>query len=218
MTDHRPPNAIAALEQARAQLEIALGPNAHWRALGQATLPANRAAHERALADNSVYHAWKLLGQALAELQAGGKLGRAMRTDMRADMGHEDTAPAAEPQQAWPRVELRQVLERIRVEAPFDSAGPAAGAATAADHGPGAPPAAPAFAPADIEIEEAAVSFVVREAQPAPQAAPAAERAVEPRGIQGGTQEGADASARATDSSDDEDDTETEVRFVPRRS
>ena len=83
MTDHRPPNAIAALEQARAQLEIALGPNAHWRALGQATLPANRAAHERALADNPVYHAWKLLGQALAELQAWGAMGRAMRTDMR---------------------------------------------------------------------------------------------------------------------------------------
>ncbi len=218
MTDHRPPNAIAALEQARAQLEIALGPNAHWRALGRATLPANRAAHERALADNPVYHAWKLLGQALAELQAWGAMGWALRTDMgpgaAADMGHEDAAPAAVPPQApRPRVELRQVLERIRVEAPVASAGPAAGAAAAADHGPGEPPAAPAIAPADIEIEEAAVSFVVREpARPIAQAAPAAEPPVDP----GGTLEGAGASGAITPSNDDEDDTETEVRIVPR--
>jgi hypothetical protein len=224
MTDYRPPNAIATLEQACAQLEIALRSNAHWRALGQATLPANRAAHERALADNPVYHAWKLLGQALAELQAGGATGWAIRTDSEiaatTDMSREGTAPAAVPPQAKPpRVELRHVLERIRVG--FDNAEPAAGSAAAADHGPAAPPAAPAIAPADIEIDEAAVSFVVREpAQPAPQPAPAAEAgpAVEARGLQVETQEEADAPATTTDTSADDDDTETEVRIVPRRT
>jgi hypothetical protein len=226
MIDRRPPNAIAALEQARAQLEIALGASAHWRALGHATLPANRAAHERALADNPVYHAWKLLGQALGELQPGSTMGWAMQTDMQTDMGTDmgrgHIAPAAGPPQVRRRrVELRHVLDRIRVEAPFDSAEPGAGAAAAADHGPDAPLAAPAIAPGDIEIEEAAVSFVVREpVQPASQAAPAAESAVEPWGTQEEGREAAGASGPAPGSGDDGDgeDTETEVRIVPRRS
>ena len=58
------------LEQARAQLETVLRADAHWRGLGQATLPANRAAHERALAGNPVYRAWELLGRAIGEMQA----------------------------------------------------------------------------------------------------------------------------------------------------
>jgi hypothetical protein len=167
-----------------------------------------------------VYHAWKLLRQALEELQAGGAMGRAMAADMGTSLDRQGAAPAAVPPQASrPRVELRHVLERIRVEAPIDGAEPPAGAGAAADHGAGAPPAAPAIAPADIEIEEAAVSFVVREpAQPAPQAAPAAEPAVESRGNDEEPQEGADASAGATASSDGEDGAETEVTIVPRRS
>jgi hypothetical protein len=210
MTDYRPPNAIAALEQARAKLEIVLRANAQWRALGQATLPANRVALERALADNPLYDAWKLLGQALGELQAG----RALGTEKSREGAVPATAPP--PQARRARVELRDVLERIRVEAPVDRAEPRA---AATDGAPGEPRAAPAVAPADIEIEEATVSFVVRApARPGPQSAPAPEQAVEPAGSQEGTREGAGASGASAACGDDGDGAETEVTIVPRRS
>jgi len=102
----------------------------------QATLPANRAALERALAGNPVYRAWELLGCAIGEMQAGDAV------------GGDDAAPYAAPPQAparRSRVELRDVLERIRGGGPFDTAEPLAAAAATADDDPGAAaPAGPA--------------------------------------------------------------------------
>jgi hypothetical protein len=218
MNDRAPLDAMAALEEARAQLETALRPDAHWRALGQATLPANRAAHERALADKPVYHAWKLLGRAIEQLRAEDALG-ARDAMARVPAGQEGAAPGAEPPQArQPRLGLREVLDRIRVEAPLDSRDPRAGAV--ADDGLSVPSAAPTIAPADIDIEEAAVSFVVHEtAARAVEAAPSPSKHVaEPEGARMDAREGGDeADPSATDRSEDEDGTEAEVTIVPRR-
>jgi hypothetical protein len=208
MKDHRPLNAMAVLEQALAKLEIALRPDAHWRALAQATLPAHRAALERALADNPVFHAWKLLGQAIEAVRADGSA------------RHAAPAAGSAPPQAPtrpPRVELRQVLERIRSDTPFDTAEPPTNAAAASEGGPAAPQVAPTIAPADIEIEEATVTFVVR--GPAAAASPA-EPAVAPQSLETSRLETSRPEASAgslAPASDDDDDTETEVTIVPRR-
>jgi hypothetical protein len=225
MNDRAPLDAMAALEEARAQLETVLRPDAHWRALGQATLPANRAAHERALAGKPVYHAWKLLGRAIEQLRAEGALGAQGAQGPQGAMagvpqGDGSTPGAGSPQARQPRLGLREVLERIRVEAPLDSRGPPGGAV--ADDGLSVPPAAPNIAPAHIDIEEAAVSFVVHET-----ATPAVEDAPPPSGHMAEAEEGARKKAReggngadppATDGSGDEDGTEAEVTMVPRGS
>jgi hypothetical protein len=212
MNDRRPLNAMAALEQAQAQLELALRPDAHWRALARATLPAHRAALERALADNPVFQAWKLLGQAIAAVRGEGAADQAA------------AATGAVPPQGPtrpPRIELRQVLERIRSETPFDTAEPTEGAVAATEDGPAAlqaePRAAPTITPADIEIEEATVTFIVRE--PATVPSPV-EPAVAPKSLQASrleTSAGADAPPGAP-AGDDDDDTEAEVTIVPRRT
>jgi hypothetical protein len=207
MTDDGLLETIATLEQARAQLETVLRAETHWRALGQATLPANRAAHERALAGNPVFQAWKLLVRAIGEMQA-----LSASRSARDGSGH-DAAPQQAPGRR-PRVELRHVLERIRGETTFDSDAPRPDALAAA-----APPAADGqsgsrvarvIAPPDIDIEEADVSFVFREpAAPALEPAPPPEQVVAAQGA------GADASGAASDAT--EEVAETEVTIVPRR-
>jgi hypothetical protein len=209
MSDDRPLETLATLGQARAQLEIVLRAETHWRALGLATLPANRAAHERALAGNPVYQAWKLLVQAIGEMQTSTATSTAA--------GRGGAWPDGAPQQApgrWPRIELRHVLERIRGETAFDSGGPGpdapAAAAPSAAAGKSASPVARVITPPDLDIEEADVSFVVREpAAPALEPATPAEQAVAP------LRAPPDASGTAADVS--EEATETEVTIVPRR-
>jgi hypothetical protein len=216
MNDRRQLTAMAALEQAQEKLELALRPNAHWRALAQATLPAHRAALERALADNPVFHAWTLLGQAIA----------ALRAEAGADQA--TAAASAEPLQKSarpPRIELRQVLERIRSETPFDTAEPPTHATAAAEDGPTAqraapqtgPGAAPTITPADIEIEEATVTFIVRQpaTPPSPEKPAIAAQTLEASRL--GTSAGSKAPPEAP-ADDNDDDTETEVTIVPRRS
>jgi hypothetical protein len=166
MSDDIPADALAALKQARAQLEIMLGENAHWRQLGRATLPANRAALERALTGNPVFHAWELLVRVIGEMEAPGVTRDADNgADPRQSALQVPKVPTAIPGKApagRQRVELRQVLERIRSDSPFDTAEAATAAGVPdADPGQGAP--RPALAPVDIEIEEATVSFIVRE-------------------------------------------------------
>jgi hypothetical protein len=199
---------MAMLEQARVQLETVLRADAHWRGLGRATLPANRAAHERALAGNPVYRAWDLLGRVIGEMQAA-------RVPDPGGAGPLTPPPRAPTRR--PGVELRHVLERIRDDTPLESGEPGARATAAAGDGAGASPARPAIAsmiaPTDIDIEEATVSFIVREpVAPAPQLAPpAASPAAQAVGPHA-----AGASDTATDPGEEED-TETEVRIVPRR-
>jgi hypothetical protein len=216
MTDNRLSETIATLEQARTELESALRADPHWRALGRATLPANRAAHERALADNPVHQAWKLVVRAIGEMRALSAAG--------GGAGRDGAAPEAAPPQApglRTRVELRHVLERIRGEAALDggeppAAGPAATELAAAD-GPRAAPATRATAAVDIDIEEATVSFVVLEpAAPGPQPAPPAEPAVEPQRVGDGVGVAAAASGAAP-ASGEEGGSETEVKIVSRR-
>jgi hypothetical protein len=200
MPNSSPQTTRVALEQARAELETILRADAHWRALGQATQAdraANRAAHERALAGNAVYRAWVLLVRAIGELQAAGT--------------EEDPGPTPRAPARRPKVELRQVLERIRDETPLEGSGPKP--AAAAHEGSAVRRAAPAGARADIDIEEAAVSFIVREPaapapQPAPPLAPPATQAVGPQ---------AGASDAAADRGEEDDSGEAEVTIVPRR-
>ena len=211
MNDHAREDALTSLlEEARSQLETALQLDAHWRALAQASLPANRAAHERALADKPVYHAWKLLGRAIGHLRAA--------------QDADSAAPSARsPTARQPRGGLREVLERVRFEPPPDTGEPQAGATAAAEDGPSLLRARPAVAPEDIE--EAAVSFVVREpaADALEVAPPPATSAAELRGTEatpGETRGGSGHEVDASESADgdDEDIAEAEVRIVKRGS
>jgi predicted flap endonuclease-1-like 5' DNA nuclease len=61
---------VAALEQARAGLEVALDANPHWQALRVAADDIEREAHERALADNPLFKSWKVMTEALEDLRA----------------------------------------------------------------------------------------------------------------------------------------------------
>jgi hypothetical protein len=217
MTDSRLMNTLAAIEQAQAQLEIALRGDAHWLALRQATQPAHRAALERALADNPVFHAWRLLGGALAEVQAGRGLAQSAALPDTA----RDTALAQAPKQR-PRVELRQVLEHIRGDSTFDRAevpSRATAAPATTDENADRPKAAPTIAPADIEIEEAAVSFVVHKmAAPSPRPTPAADRSAAVKAGPGvADSQPAPIAVVAPDRHEDNDGSETEVTIVPRR-
>lgn len=68
MTDREKTDAVLALEQARAQLEVALSRNEHWLALHRDTGDASR--YERGLADNPLYKSWKQVCQAIENLRA----------------------------------------------------------------------------------------------------------------------------------------------------
>ena len=208
MNDDRPADALATLKQARAQLEIVLGENVHWRGLGRATLPANRAALERALAGNAVFHAWELLVQVIGDMEA----------DNAAALAQAPTEASARR----PRVELRQVLERIRAEPPIDTFAAPAGAAAAPDADAGNAQSVSALARreplADIEIEEATVSFIIREPlrrdvpttqREAPAQAPVAETP-EPQAAP------RPAAHDAATTCDDAGDTEVEITILRR--
>jgi hypothetical protein len=176
----RTTNTIQALEQARAQLELALEADADWRALREAATPASRAAFRLGLANNPVYRAWDLLGRVIEEMRTE----RVVRRDGAAPgVGRPKTG------EERPRVELRHVLERIRSDAGLEggklltaSLDRAAVPAPAnPDEQPQNPSAAgPAIPPPDIE--EATVSFVIREPGPLapPQATPGAPPGAEP--------------------------------------
>jgi hypothetical protein len=208
MSDDRPADALATIKQARAQLELNLGENPHWRDLARATLPANRAALERALAGNAVFHAWELLVRLIGDMEAASA-----------------TAPAqalTEPPARQPRVELRQVLERIRAEPPVDTIAAPAGAAASPGADAGSAQSAPASRRreplADIDIEEATVSFIVREPlrrdvhttqREAPARMPVAE-APDPQATP------RPAAHDAATTCDDADDAEVEVTIVRR--
>lgn len=61
---------MAALEQARAQIEIALEADWDWAAFRQAEAGPDRLLHERALAGNPLFKSWLLLEQAIGDLKA----------------------------------------------------------------------------------------------------------------------------------------------------
>jgi hypothetical protein len=61
---------IAALERARAQIEAVLGSNPDWLALRRIAAGPRRLAHEPAFAADPLYRSWKLLNEAIEELQA----------------------------------------------------------------------------------------------------------------------------------------------------
>jgi hypothetical protein len=200
-SDDRLADARHTLGQARAQLEVVLRENAHWRGLSRASQPANRAALERALASNPVFRAWELLGRAIGEMQA-------LPASDAADGAGPLSAlrPAlTEAQVRHQRLDLRQVLERIRGDSPRDTAEVPVRAAAALDDEPGRAPAGrPALAPADIEIEEATVSFIIRE--PVRPAASAEDLQVPPPAATAADAPGAEPG--------DRDGTEVEVTIV----
>jgi hypothetical protein len=72
VTEDRTTDRIAALEQARAQIEIALSGDEDWRALRQVAAGSSRRPHERALANNPLYRSWNLLNEAIQDLRAKG--------------------------------------------------------------------------------------------------------------------------------------------------
>jgi predicted flap endonuclease-1-like 5' DNA nuclease len=68
VTEREKTDAVIALEQARAQLEVALSRDENWLALRRDAGDASR--HERALADNPLYKSWKQVSQAIENLRA----------------------------------------------------------------------------------------------------------------------------------------------------
>ena len=71
MTEQKAADRIAGLEQARAQIEIALNTNADWVAFRRAAGGPSRLVAERALAGNPLYRSWDLLNQAIEDLTPG---------------------------------------------------------------------------------------------------------------------------------------------------
>jgi len=71
MTEHKTADRIAALERARAQIEIALSSNEDWLAFRRAAA-GSRLLYERALAGNALYKSWDLLNEAIQDLHAKG--------------------------------------------------------------------------------------------------------------------------------------------------
>jgi hypothetical protein len=161
---------LAALERVRAQLETALSADPDWRALGPAAPSASRAAHERRLASNPVYWAWKLLNRVIDEMRAECTTGDAppARGDDR--VGEQPTRRRT--------IKLRDVLESIRSGAALDG-GESPPAPSDRDPTAPAAPAGPASAPvgegspllAQADVEEATVSLVFREPALPPAAA-----------------------------------------------
>jgi hypothetical protein len=195
---------IVALEEARAQLEIALRDNARWRALRRAIFPASRAPLERALAADPVYRAWSLIDAAIADARA-----LPPATGAAAVAGPAPAGTEAEPL----RVELSHILSHIRSEAALRGGAPRALAARDAAAAPAAiAPVEVAPAPMLPDVEEATVSFVIREpgrpSQPPPHA--------EARPSSAPTPAGAHAGADPAGGLAQEDDAEAEVVIVTR--
>jgi hypothetical protein len=69
VAERKAADRLAALEEARAQLEIALGGDEGWLASRRAAGP-DRLTQERLLADNPLHECWVLLEQAIADLRA----------------------------------------------------------------------------------------------------------------------------------------------------
>lgn len=69
MATGRTRDAIAALEQARAQIETVLAGNADWPALNR-DAAVSGLEHELAFAADPLYRCWKLLGEAIGDLKA----------------------------------------------------------------------------------------------------------------------------------------------------
>lgn len=206
--DDKTREAIAALEDARAQIETVLAGNADWLALNRAA-GSSRLAHEMAFAASPLYRSWKLLNEAIGDLQA--KEAQQAPAEPRPT---EDEPPAASLVRAPagagagthdpprpvavldPRsIDLHHVLQYIRDTAARrdDRAAPAneppggapASAATASHDADGRGAAAPAGQEDDTspdaagampdwenggdlapELEEATVTFVIREDVP----------------------------------------------------
>ena len=218
MTTRDTSGRIERLERTRAELEGVLARHSDWRVLRRTTSAATRATLERALQDDAVYRAWRLLDQVIAEMRAG--------TAAHATVG---LAPPDETQDNRHRVSLRDVLESIRVEGAgaFDDdpvtplvATPETAAVVATTE-PGsaqAPTAGLAHGSRPLaadDLEEATVSFVVRELEPG------VGTAAEPGPASGAPRRGAapsppPAQARR-DGADTVADHEAEVTIVPRR-
>jgi len=84
VAEHKSADRMAALEQARAQIEIALSANEDWLAFRQAG--SSRLLHERALAGNPLYRSWDLLNEAIQELHAKG----AQQSEVQTSTAHDD--------------------------------------------------------------------------------------------------------------------------------
>lgn len=164
MSDTKTTGWIAALERARAELERDLSAEERWRGHGEGGAPPGDRERERALADSPVYRCWEQLNAAIEELR------------------NAQAGPAI----ARHRISLREVLERIRADAGLTEAEPqppvsdgVPPARPAGMEAAQAPPSAPStesrlgVPPAkstvtmppemEPEMEEATVSFVIRE-------------------------------------------------------
>jgi hypothetical protein len=174
VSDTKTTGWIAALERARAELERDLSADERWRGQGEGGAPPGHRERDRALAESPVYRCWEQLNAAIEELRA----------------------VQAGPAPARHRVSLREVLERIRADAGLAEAEPQASvsdgvrqtkparmepagtapSAPSTESGLGRPPAkSAAIMPPEMEpeMEEATVSFVIREPV---RAAPAASQ------------------------------------------
>jgi hypothetical protein len=120
-------DCIAALEQARAQIETELSGNADWLALCRAAPGSSALAHELACAANPLYRSWKHLNEAIGDLQA------ALLAERRS-VARPAPAPAQRPiVRAEARsIELHHILRHIRDSAA--QAGDRASPARAAPH------------------------------------------------------------------------------------
>ena len=165
MSDTKTTSWIAALERARAELERDLSADAGWCGHGEGgAVPGHL---ERALADSPVYRCWEQLNVAIAELRNA----------------------QAGPASARRRISLREVLERIRADAGPTEAEPhlpvSDGVAQSKPTGSGLgePPAkSTTTMPPEMqpEMEEATVSFVIREPVRTPGASHVGEAASVP--------------------------------------
>ena len=105
---------LTALEQARSRLEAALAGDEHWRALMQAggaegavgQSAARRARNRRlemALAENSLYQAWRHLNEAIAALRESATLAERSATPAADGVQAGKPAPARPPTPAGAR-------------------------------------------------------------------------------------------------------------------
>ena len=198
--------SIAALVEARAQIETVLAGNADWLALRRAAAGASRISHELAFAADPLCRSWKHLNEAIGDLQAKEAQARDVRPGAVAEerrSAAEPDAPAPAPAQAQRpaaraearSIELIHILRHIR-----DSAAQAGDAVSTARTAPNEAPASAATATDDArqaeagdgapgwedldvlapEPEEASVTFVIRdEAQAASADGDAAQGEVE---------------------------------------
>ncbi len=183
---------LAALEQARARLEAALGSDEHWRALrrsaGQNAAPqsaAHRARDTRlkmALAENPLYQAWRHLSEAISALRESGARGEPGEGELPEDVAALLRDPNSEaPSQGA----FGSLARRLQVSRPDPAGGPdgergataprTAGRApttrpsrlppSVGGHSADGPENAPQFHHHDwagVGLEEATVSFVRR--------------------------------------------------------